>query len=82
MQRGPARPTSVSVALNMLPPGVKALAAHEDSEDLAEVLNVRLRGTFARVLPDWKDGRVRLRWIGGEDCAESLVFAWPKGETG
>ena len=47
----------------------------------AEVLNVRLRGTFARVLPDWRDGRVRFRWIGGEDCTVTLVFAWPKDET-
>ena len=46
----------------------------------AEQLNVRLRGTFARVLPDWRDGRVRFRWTGGEDCAEMLVFAWPKVE--
>jgi hypothetical protein len=43
-------------------------------------MNVHLRGTFARVLPDWRDGRVRFRWIGGEDCAAALVFAWPKVE--
>jgi DNA invertase Pin-like site-specific DNA recombinase len=47
----------------------------------AEQLNVRLRGAFARVLPDWRDGRVRFRWTGGEDCAVALVFAWPKKET-
>ena len=47
----------------------------------AETLNARLRAVFARVLPDWRDGRVRFRWTGGEDCAETLVFAWPKGET-
>jgi hypothetical protein len=43
-------------------------------------MNVHLRGTFARVLPDWRDGRVRFRWTGGEDCAAALVFAWPKVE--
>jgi hypothetical protein len=43
-------------------------------------LNVRLRGTFTRVLPDWRDGRVRFRWTGGEDCVGTLVFAWPKIE--
>jgi DNA invertase Pin-like site-specific DNA recombinase len=46
----------------------------------AEQLNVRLRSTFARVLPDWRTGRVAFRWIGGEDCAVALVFAWPKVE--
>ena len=45
-----------------------------------EVLNARLRGTFARVLPDWRDGRVRFRWTGGEDSTGTLAFAWPKVE--
>jgi hypothetical protein len=56
------------------------LAALEDPEATAETLNARLTGTFARVLPDWRDGRVRFRWTAGEDCAETLVFAWPKME--
>jgi DNA invertase Pin-like site-specific DNA recombinase len=47
----------------------------------AEVLNVRLRGTFARVLPDWRDGRVRFRWTGGEMSGVEVMFAWPKGEN-
>jgi DNA invertase Pin-like site-specific DNA recombinase len=46
----------------------------------AEQLNVRLRGTFARVLPDWRDGRVRFRWTGGEMSGVELMFAWPKVE--
>jgi DNA invertase Pin-like site-specific DNA recombinase len=57
------------------------LTALEDPEATAEALNARLRGTFSRVMPDWRDGRVRFRWTGGEDCAGTLVFAWPKGET-
>jgi DNA invertase Pin-like site-specific DNA recombinase len=44
----------------------------------AEVLNARLRGTFARVLPDWRDGHVRFRWMDGTESVESLMFAWPK----
>jgi DNA invertase Pin-like site-specific DNA recombinase len=47
----------------------------------AEVLNMRLRGTFARVLPDWRSGWVAFRWIGGEMCGVELMFAWPKGEA-
>jgi DNA invertase Pin-like site-specific DNA recombinase len=47
----------------------------------AEALNARLRGVFGRVLPDWRDGRVRFRWIDGSDWGESLVFAWPKAEV-
>jgi DNA invertase Pin-like site-specific DNA recombinase len=48
----------------------------------AEVLNVRLRGTFARVLPDWRDGHVRFRWTDGSEAVDSLMFAWPKGGVG
>jgi DNA invertase Pin-like site-specific DNA recombinase len=44
----------------------------------AEQLNVRLRGIFARVLPDWRDGHVRFRWLDGSETGESLMFAWPK----
>jgi hypothetical protein len=44
----------------------------------AEVLNVRLRGTFARVLPDWRDGHVRFRWMDGAESGELLMFAWPR----
>jgi hypothetical protein len=40
-----------------------------------ETLNARLRGTFARVLPDWRDGKVRFRWINGDESGTSLVFA-------
>jgi hypothetical protein len=29
---------------------------------------------------DERDGRVRFRWIGGEDCTVALMFAWPKVE--
>jgi hypothetical protein len=31
----------------------------------AETLNAKLRAVFARVLPDWRDGRVRFRWTEG-----------------
>ena len=56
----------------------KELEASPDAT--AEVLNVRLRGTFARVLPDWRDGKVRFRWIGGEMCGVEVMFAWPRTE--
>jgi hypothetical protein len=44
----------------------------------AEILNAKLRAVFARVLPDWRDGRMRFRWTGGEDCGESIMFAWTR----
>ena len=47
----------------------------------AEQLNSRLRGTFARVLPDWRDGHVRFRWLDGSETGGSLMFAWPKLPT-
>jgi hypothetical protein len=46
----------------------------------AETLNVRLRGTFARVLPDWRDGHVRFKWMDGSEAVDSLMFAWPKAD--
>jgi DNA invertase Pin-like site-specific DNA recombinase len=45
----------------------------------AEVLNAKLRATIGRVLPDWRDGHVRFRWLDGAESAESIMFAWPKG---
>ena len=47
----------------------------------AEVLNAKLRATIGRVLPDWRDGHVRFRWLDGSEAVESLVFAWPKIEA-
>jgi DNA invertase Pin-like site-specific DNA recombinase len=58
----------------------RELLAALDGGATAETLNAKLRAVFARVLPDWRDGRVRFRWIGGEDCAAALVFASPKVE--
>ena len=47
----------------------------------AAALNAKLRAVFSRVLPDWRDGRVRFRWTDGAECGEQLVFAWPKVEA-
>jgi hypothetical protein len=47
----------------------------------AEVLNAKLRATIGRVLPDWRDGHVRFRWLDGSEAVESLMFAWPKVEA-
>jgi DNA invertase Pin-like site-specific DNA recombinase len=46
----------------------------------AETLNAKLRTVFARVLPDWRDGRVRFRWTDGTEMADRVLFAWPKAE--
>jgi hypothetical protein len=41
------------------------------------VLNARLRGVFAAVLPDHRDGGVYFRFHSGVLSAVSLVFGWP-----
>jgi hypothetical protein len=43
----------------------------------AEVLNAKLRGAFARVLPDWRDGHVRFRWTDGTLSGDEVMFGWP-----
>jgi DNA invertase Pin-like site-specific DNA recombinase len=61
---------------------VETLSTLLVADDLldAAALNGRLRGVFSRVMPDWRDGKVRFRWIDGSEAEEGLMFAWPKGE--
>jgi hypothetical protein len=30
---------------------------------------------------DWRDGRMRFRWINGDEAGDALVFGWPKLEA-
>lgn len=41
-----------------------------------DVLNAKLRGVFARILPDYRDGRLYFRWFDGSTSATALIFAW------
>jgi DNA invertase Pin-like site-specific DNA recombinase len=47
----------------------------------AATLNAQLRAVFKRVLPDWRDGRVRFRWTDGAESGDAVVFAWPRVEV-
>jgi DNA invertase Pin-like site-specific DNA recombinase len=63
---------------------VETLSTLLVADDLldAAALNARLRGLFSRVMPDWRDGKVRFRWIDGTEAEEGLVFAWPRDPSG